>query len=747
MDAKDEEVSALAAQLNKANMIDNNYILTKDDDSNIDIHDSLNNSQHNQIVDHTCSNHKAIDANFNKDKSTTTTEEGVEFCLPPEIMIAIFGHLSIPSLLVCQRVSRNFRVISRTVMLDKLGGRAMFNNNGNCQHCSQCRRHQHSTGTTPAGGGSGSNGLPPLPYHYLINNPNTQLPTAVSPVNHHISYLPSPQQQQDPPHHQLHHHLYQHQSTEDMSQHHQTDLHIHHQSHSYHVQSRPSQSSQQPYSDSHHASQYHHTASYIAPGNIALFLFPYHDHSPTSWQDRQTVHFVCTGIDRHKEQLVFSPIFPEIGDCLKFNTNSWDLPSSFTAPSFGDGLGSFNAPSVVLSRGQDSRARSNNNNNNSNIHIGTGNNNNINNINNGFPTASVATTRSESSYTSPATGLDLFDYSTGRPRFPGSRQANTDSLNSTSYTFANQFNRTHSRSPSLASPSSSASSSFSSTPSSTSSSPPRLSPQSITSTSPPSPSWANVNGHGGEHYSVIGIKHGDWPEDRQAAGRWWGGGLQSSMSQESTVYMPWAGASSAFDFQQGASSFGSAGRTYYNTSTQQGANMENTSPTTATTASSGKGAVTVVGGGGDGCTKVHRHHMYLSSTRRHNPPAHHHRYLCLHHDQLMTDIAAFNAATDSKSKNRASKMPMTTAGSRHLEVDYGARVTESKRCLFCLSTPCKANLEIQVKFDQLRVSLDWILSGFGPDQRKSMAHSTSHGGSAIADALAMGSARQGQVPS
>ncbi|KAG0374780.1 hypothetical protein BGX24_009924 [Mortierella sp. AD032] len=113
----------------------------------------------------------------------------------------------------------------------------------------------------------------------------------------------------------------------------------------------------------------------------------------------------------------------------------------------------------------------------------------------------------------------------------------------------------------------------------------------------------------------------------------------------------------------------------------------------------------------------------------------------------MTDIAAFHAATDSKSKNRASKMPMTTAGSRHLEVDYGARVTESKRCLFCLSTPCKANLEIQVKFDQLRVSLDWILSGFGPDQRKSMAHSTSHGGSAIADALAMGSARQGQVPS
>ncbi|KAF9907576.1 hypothetical protein EC991_010788 [Linnemannia zychae] len=141
--------------------------------------------------------------------------------------------------------------------------------------------------------------------------------------------------------------------------------------------------------------------------------------------------------------------------------------------------------------------------------------------------------------------------------------------------------------------------------------------------------------------------------------------------------------------------------------------------------------------------------MYQTSTRQHSPPAHHHRYLCLHHDQLMTDIAAFNTATDSKPKTRANKMPMATAGSKHLEVDYGARVTESKRCLFCLSTPCKANLEIQIKFDQLRVSLDWILSGFGPNQ-KSITHKTGTqtvGGSAIADALAMGPARSGQIPS
>ncbi|KAG0362151.1 hypothetical protein BG005_006495 [Podila minutissima] len=61
------------------------------------------------------------------------------------------------------------------------------------------------------------------------------------------------------------------------------------------------------------------------------------------------------------------------------------------------------------------------------------------------------------------------------------------------------------------------------------------------------------------------------------------------------------------------------------------------------------------------------------------------------------------------------KMASSTAGSKHLEIEYGARVFESKRCLFCLSSPCKANLEIQLKFDKVRVSLDWILSGFVPE--------------------------------
>ncbi|KAG0205723.1 hypothetical protein BGX33_007761 [Mortierella sp. NVP41] len=437
-----------------------------------------------------------------------------------------------------------------------------------------------------------------------------------------------------------------------MAQYHQTDLHIHHQSHSYNIQQGPQNQQSFSGSESHHASQYYHTASCVAPGNIALFLFPYHDHTPTSWQDRQSVHFVCTGIDRLKEQLVFSPIYPETGDCLQFNTNTWNLPSTFVSGYFGEGgPGSYSAPpqSALALHGQQNR------NNNYSVSSST--------IANG----SINT---ESSYKSPSTGLDLFDYSTGRPRFPGggrssNGQAKIDSLNSTSYSFANH---------------------------------------------------------------VIGIKHGKWPEDRQAAGRWWGGGLHSSMTQESMVYMPWIGASSGFDFH---------GEGALNSS--QDPRMENASPTSKTNAAVAK----------DGCsTKIHRHHMHLSSSRVHNPPAHHHRFLCLHHDQLMADIAAFNTATaadpksrDSTNPARPNKTPVMTAGSRYLEVDYSAKVTESKRCLFCLSTPCKANLEIQVKFDQLRVSLDWVLSGFDQKPR-------SHGSTMMAGAISMANAtRQGQVPS
>lgn len=659
MDAQQEDTvfSALVDQREKADitMGDPNNTIDNNNPLNSSTTPIRNNLQHadNPSTDHSCctqSNNNLTHTINEKIKITTATmekEEGVDCALPSEIMIAVFGHLSIQSLLVCQQVSRRFRVIARTVMLDKLGGQSMMNNYCQRQHCPQCRRNQQQQlfwrERSSRGGGSnptvtageqqhGSSELPPLPYHHFINNPNTLLPTTVSPVSHHNSYL----QPQDlpPQQHQRHHHLYQHQSTEDMSQHHQTDLHIHHQSYSYHVQqSRPNaQQSDSPSSLHYHAnapvSQYHHhTASYVAPGNITLFLFPYHDHTPTSWQDRQSVHFICTGIDRRKEQLVFSPIYPEIGDCLKFNTNSWTLPPTFASGSFfGKGFApSFNASS---STNQDA-ARTHN----SSVNIS-----NPVNINR-FPTSTISTAATaETNY---STGLDLFDYSTGRPRFPGSGQANTDSLNSTSYSFANQFNRPHSRSPSLASNSSSSSSS-SSTFSSTPPSPPRQSPcpSSFTAATPPLPSWASINGHGGEHYSVIGIKHGDWPEDRQAAGRWWGGGLHSSMSQETMIFMPWVGASSAFDFYQGRDGDGGDGSdsTLNNSSNsvQQDANMEDVSPTSPSNG--------ITDGG---CTKIHRHHMYLSSTRLRNPPAHHHRFLCLHHDQLMTDIATASSSSSS----------------------------------------------------------------------------------------------------
>ncbi|KAG0036376.1 hypothetical protein BGZ82_004314 [Podila clonocystis] len=105
---------------------------------------------------------------------------------------------------------------------------------------------------------------------------------------------------------------------------------------------------------------------------------------------------------------------------------------------------------------------------------------------------------------------------------------------------------------------------------------------------------------------------------------------------------------------------------------------------------------------------MHVHKMYLTSSRARRSPRHHHRFLCLHHDQLMADIATSDFSASGK-------MAGSTAGSKHLEIEYGARVLESKRCLFCLSSPCKANLEIQLKFDQVRVSLDWILSGFVPE--------------------------------
>ncbi|KAF9195697.1 hypothetical protein BGZ50_003867 [Haplosporangium sp. Z 11] len=128
------------------------------------------------------------------------------------------------------------------------------------------------------------------------------------------------------------------------------------------------------------------------------------------------------------------------------------------------------------------------------------------------------------------------------------------------------------------------------------------------------------------------------------------------------------------------------------------------------------------------------HLLQQNSIRARDPPPHHQRFFCLHHDQLMTGTTVPNSAVataltsglvspDSTNReNRIDREPMITVGSKHLAVDYRTTVMECHRCLFCVTSPCKANLEIKIKFYQLRVSLDWILSGFVPDQGQRPQH-------------------------
>ncbi|KAF9166519.1 hypothetical protein DFQ26_007701 [Actinomortierella ambigua] len=153
----------------------------------------------------------------------------------------------------------------------------------------------------------------------------------------------------------------------------------------------------------------------------------------------------------------------------------------------------------------------------------------------------------------------------------------------------------------------------------------------------------------------------------------------------------------------------------------------------------------------NGLPKTHLHKMYVatSSPRRH--PSHHLRYLCVHHDRNtmlashhdpaaisptpLTAESRFEGLSpqfhsysqqqqqesspldqqNAKHEQQASlcSLPkMTLVGNRHLSVEYAAEVVETKKCPYCFARPCKANVEIQVQFGLVRVSLDWILSGF-----------------------------------
>ncbi|KAF9374051.1 hypothetical protein CPB97_000159 [Podila verticillata] len=625
--------------------------------------------------------------------------------LPAEILLHILNLLSIPQLLPCQQVSQSFRAATRTVLMDRLGG-----GSSHLRQCPVCQPpylfhqplqqramstsgiHLASVSTLTErelariGGGlslsnttSSSLGLPPLPQN-------------------HQSNLSHPQQQPVQQQHQLHHHLYQRQDPSDAT-HHQTDLHLHHP----------------PLHNNNHGylqrQQFHHDSGYVAPGTLALFLFPHHDHTPTGWQDRQAVHLHCAGVDRTREQLIFQPmvVSDREGAVLRFNTNSWNLPTfgalsptplAVSMTSTLSSSGGPSASSTSRSMGGHSHSRSSSR---GSTNVG-----------------SSSSSASASGRQSPATGtgLDLFDYTTGPQRqqqHPSSATTSTGSLFSNSEQ-SNSDERTllkhqassalHSCSPSL----SSSPSSYSSLSSLSSSSSSSSSLTSINGNPGSTPSWAAANGAGGEHYSVIGVKHGDWPEDRQAAGRWWGGGLHSSMTHESMVFLPWArapgGDGSSTDHQQRM--------------LRQEMEMEHVAPATrtlgrqhdkSTCAQRYQDEGAAKGGENEEneYSKVHVHKMYLSTSRAHRPPRHHHRFLCLHHDQLMADVASSDPF--SVSGNIAS----STAGSKHLAIEYSARVLESKRCLFCLSSPCKANLEIQVNFGQVRVSLDWILSGFVPE--------------------------------
>lgn len=555
--------------------------------------------------------------------------------LPAEILLYVLNLLSIPQLLPCQRVSKRFRAATRTVLMDRLGGPSHL------RQCPVCRQHpylphqqlqQRAMSTSGIhlgsvatlterelariGGGlslsntSASLGLPPLPQNHQSN------------LNHPQQPIQQQQQQQ----HQLHHHLYQRQDPSDAI-HHQTDLHLHHPPLHQYIQRQ----------------QFHHDAGYVAPGTLALFLFPHHDHTPTGWQDRQAVHLHCMGVDRAREQLIFQPMVADRdgglggggtgnGAVLRFNTNSWNLPT-FGALSPPTPLAISMASTLSSSSSSGSSSSSSNSS-----------------SSNGSRSISASHSRSSSrgstngldsegqSPSTTGTGLDLFDYTTGQPRQTHQQQpsssATTGSLFGNSEQSTHQDERSllgqhtvmHTRSPSV--PSSSTSYLLSS--SSSSSTPINANPSTAI------PSWSTVNGTGSEHYSVIGVKHGDWPEDRQAAGRWWGGGLQSSMTHESMVFLPWArgpgGDGSVVDHQQ----------------RMLRQEMEHVVPATRTLREEetrhGQGCWRR---GADGaekekeevCTKVHVHKMYLSSSRAHRQPRHHHRFLCLHHDQLMADIA------------------------------------------------------------------------------------------------------------
>ncbi|KAG0229709.1 hypothetical protein BGW42_001378 [Actinomortierella wolfii] len=549
-----------------------------------------------------------------------------------------------------------------------------------------------------------------------------------------------------------------------------------------------------------------------------------------------------------------------------------------------------------------------------------------------MPSSTVATTSKAAHRQGPSVGLNLFDYETGQLRVePASPMASNESSNAQSrFTkkgvtepiglgfSASSFPPEVESTSTLPSSSAMSSESVYQEPQkcpSSSSSGSSVTMASVrdnttrhrsTVASPDTP-WATVNGIGGEHYSVIGIRHGDWPKDRVEEGRWWGGGLHTSLVQESMLLLPLSpslsGQRQSTDLETGrdigtglfdsglglSTSIGSSYGTGSSTPLSQRMCISSDDESTAslshrsrsssidgargatshgfTSSNSSSDAIKGVSsthskapvsqyqhhyrrlhdlvsgislglseadnddvgdgsirdraaaifkkeehirqqrkkqqqqsnyliqnsscseghelGGTDdsygdededsdlsedsdgdyddddddlefnGLTKTHLHKMYLATSSPRGHPPHHIRYLCVHHDRNTMfashhDLGGLSSPYvsaaeprgagsqnnsylqlpslshhhteksvryQSDDKVRSETSPkMIRVGNRHLSIEYTAQVVETDRCSYCYARPCKANVEVQVQFGLVRVSLDWILSGFSNER-------------------------------
>ncbi|KAF9571226.1 hypothetical protein EC968_000822 [Mortierella alpina] len=600
--------------------------------------------------------------------STAANNNASSGNLPPEIWLSVLRWLTVSQLLSCHMVSRLFRSMARTTMMDKLGARFMETQRWSCRRCRERQRQQQRQPSSPQRGQpphnlqNGRSGLPPLPQNHLST-------ASIGIISSLLQYPMSKQEYPDyssPTFHGSY--------SDDPDQFvEETSLASSHSPVCVHesAQRARTRSDRPP-------------AGFVAPGTIALILFPTNEHATASWQQRQRVHFWCTGMDRLQEQLIFSPMDSE-ENFFKFSTSSYSLSPS----------------SHLLATNRD----------------------------NANGARDVGWRVPATAYTGFAPGQRVFNYQTGKPT--------TDSSGTTGYDFIQQFSgkgaqqqaNTSERHPSPPPPASSSSGgssmgSTSSTPASTSSV--------LSSAHSRRSSWSSVSGYGGDHHSVIGIQHGDWFEDPAAfSGGMWSG-IHSVSEREPMIFMPWTLAPTTLrDEEKMQQQQQGRGRSW-----SWEPSMEQSSPMGGRFCQAMRPSVRTEGDPqGSSSTEIHQHHVHLSNhPKRPTAPKHHHRYFCLHHDQIMADVAAANnkdLAMDPPSGDMGKRRSWSTAGSKHLKIYYEAEVKESNRCLYCISSPCKATLEIKLKVYQLKVSLDWILSGIPPEPNQTTV--TSNGNTSSKD--------------